>query len=506
MSDQDFTPAPSGSAIDFPQLTGDLEDAQDLFIGACLDLPTVVVSESGGVVSLGLENDGGGDLRFYFSDGVHTHDCTPIDTVALTAGTDTAPQENFIYILQSTKLLTVSTVGFPSGIEHAPIATTVIQSAASLATDGAYKVHAWTDHLSSASCGHLSHLNFWIRNRPASWTSGTLAVIADGVATFDVAVSSGEVLQLHPHAYPSFDTSSGSEVMVVNDSVTPYNRAGDLTGELTDASGGSMSGKYYNLVFWGVVSEDTGDCQLMVNLPTSSYNGSSDAQVDVDGTSVYSMPAAYRGAGFLIARITMRHQAGGGGTFTEQLNTDLRGLFPSTGAGGSPGGGATELVELTDVDTAASTANSFLATPDGSAGPYSGRAITLADVASFLEADQLLFGADGAGSALATGLQVSHMVAPYDMEITGVELAGPSGETGSIVIDLWVDSYANLPATIADTITAAAKPTITAANKSQDLVLTGWTVSLTKGDRIYWNIDSTSTFTGINGRLITKRV
>jgi len=360
---------------------GELSDAQNFFIGATLDTADVSVSESGGVVNLTIEKSGGGDIRFSFSDGVYTLDTTPIASVALTQGTDPAPQLNYIYLLQSTKALTVSTVGWPSA-EYSPIATAMVQTAASLATDGAYKLHAWTDHVQSLYKGHLADMNEWIRHQPSTWVSGTLAVVTDGVGTFDIAVSSGTSMQLHHQDYPSFDTSTGSEVMMVNDATTAYKRVGDLTGELTDAAGVSLSGKYYNLVFWGVVSEDSGDCQLMCNLPTGSYdNNSGDkAALDIDATASYDIPVEFRGTGFLIARITMRHQSAGGGTFTEQLNTDLRGLFPSTGAGGSPGGGVTELIELTDVDTAPTTQNFVLATPDGVAGDYSGRALVIGDL------------------------------------------------------------------------------------------------------------------------------
>ena len=110
-----------------------------------------------------------------------------------------------------------------------------------------------------------------------------------------------------------------------------------LTAELTDASNVSLSGRYYNLVVWGVVSEDDADCQLMVNLPIGSYNASATAIDDLDATAVYEIPNDFRGTGFLIARLTVRHQVAGD-TFSIEQNTDLRGLFPSTGAGGSGGG------------------------------------------------------------------------------------------------------------------------------------------------------------------------
>lgn len=67
--------------------------------------------------------------------------------------------------------------------------------------------------------------------------------------------------------------------------------------------------------------------------------------------------------------------------------------------------------------------------------------------------------------------------------------------SGSVVFDLWRDTYANHPATAADTITAGAKPTLTAGTKAESSVLTGWTTGFTTGDVIRVNIDSVSQIT-----------
>jgi len=118
--------------------------------GAFLDSPAITVTSNGTVITLSAEKSGGGDCRVVFSTGVYTWDTTPADTVSLTAGSDTSPQINYIYLPESTKTLTASTTGFPSSSsEYAPIATVLCQSAASLQTDGAYKVHAWTDHMAT---------------------------------------------------------------------------------------------------------------------------------------------------------------------------------------------------------------------------------------------------------------------------------------------------------------------------------------------------------------------
>jgi hypothetical protein len=70
-------------------------------------------------------------------------------------------------------------------------------------------------------------------------------------------------------------------------------------------------------------------------------------------------------------------------------------------------------------------------------------------------------------------------------------------QSGSIVVDIWKDTYANYPPTVADTITAAAKPTISATTKSQNATLTGWTTAITAGDTLRFNVDSITTCTRV---------
>jgi hypothetical protein len=108
----------------------------------------------------------------------------------------------------------------------------------------------------------------------------------------------------------------------------------------------------------------------------------------------------------------------------------------------------------------------------------------------------------GPGATISTGVQ-GYIVVPFDCTITEVYLV--AGQTGSIVVDLWVDTYANHPPTGADSICASAKPTISSSNKSNDSTLTGWTTSLTKGKIMVVNVDSVSGITNCAGMLMVKK-
>lgn len=68
------------------------------------------------------------------------------------------------------------------------------------------------------------------------------------------------------------------------------------------------------------------------------------------------------------------------------------------------------------------------------------------------------------------------------------------GGTGSCSVDIWKDTYANFPPTDADSITAAAAPSITSDTKYSDSTLTGWTKTVAAGDVLAFHLDSSTTF------------
>lgn len=98
---------------------------------------------------------------------------------------------------------------------------------------------------------------------------------------------------------------------------------------------------------------------------------------------------------------------------------------------------------------------------------------------------------DGGGSAVTTGAKKVYVTVPFSGTITKWRLQ--ADQTGSAVLDIWKDAFANTPPTVADTITAAAKPTLSSAQAAESSTLTGWTTAVTAGDVIEVNVDSAST-------------
>lgn len=101
---------------------------------------------------------------------------------------------------------------------------------------------------------------------------------------------------------------------------------------------------------------------------------------------------------------------------------------------------------------------------------------------------------DGGGSAITTGVK-GYVTVPYTGTITQWTLL--ADQSGSIVIDVWKDTYANYPPTVADTIAGSEKPTLSSATKNQDTNLTTWTTAVTAGDVVGFKVDSASTVTRV---------
>lgn len=113
-----------------------------------------------------------------------------------------------------------------------------------------------------------------------------------------------------------------------------------------------------------------------------------------------------------------------------------------------------------------------------------------------------MFLIDGGGSAITTGIK-GDLYFGFACRLVAVTLL--ADQSGSIVIDIWKDTYAAYPPTVADSIVASAPPTITTAVKSQDTTLTGWTLAISAGDVLRFNVDSCATIQRVTLALTAVR-
>jgi hypothetical protein len=118
------------------------------------------------------------------------------------------------------------------------------------------------------------------------------------------------------------------------------------------------------------------------------------------------------------------------------------------------------------------------------------------------QAAGITFIIDGGGAIYSAGLK-GYIQVPFNCTITSVTLL--ADQTGSTVIDIWKDTYANFPPTVADSICASALPTITTATKSTDSTLTGWTKTITAGDVLAFNVNSVTSITRVTITLSVNR-
>lgn len=324
--------------------------SRSLVNGSFRESIDALVTSDGATVTLTLTASAGGDLTMQFSDGDNELDVTPGATIVLTAGSDASPTKNFIYIPQSTKVLTKSTSSFPAA-EHIKVGFFLVPSAGFVQSDGAYVNQNWNDHLTGTdNQGHLLHIAERSRRLGAQYFTGVdgngttsyLTIIANAGSADDVFFKStaGIVYQMHSHTIPAMDTSSTDKLLVVNQHANnggSFDDIANLNVLLKDANDVSMSGKYFNLTFIGVANKTGEFDPFMVNLPTGSYNRESDATNDVSGFTVTSVPSAFNkesSTAFEISIITLRHQVSASGTWTHIATKDLRGLsFAGAGAG-----------------------------------------------------------------------------------------------------------------------------------------------------------------------------
>jgi hypothetical protein len=98
---------------------------------------------------------------------------------------------------------------------------------------------------------------------------------------------------------------------------------------------------------------------------------------------------------------------------------------------------------------------------------------------------------DGGGSVLATGNTRCYFTSPFAGTIQAWYLSGDP--SGSLVIDVWKAAGA-IP-TVANTITGAQKPTLTAQQLNSLTNLNLWTPNIAVGDVLGFNVDSVTSVT-----------
>lgn len=161
-------------------------------------------------------------------------------------------------------------------------------------------------------------------------------------------------------------------------------------------------------------------------------------------------------------------------------------------------GNGTNFIESTgSAAGTGSCTNQFVRAENADAAPTCAT-VGAADLATNQNISTIGITIDGGGSVITTGV---HGFIPVEFACTinqwTLLSTDASATVGSIVIDVWKDTYANYPPTVLDTIAGSELPTLSSVNKNQDTSLSTWTTSVTAGDIIGWNVNSATTVTRV---------
>ncbi len=296
------------------------------------------VTSDGSTVTLTVINTADpsfGDLTMQSSDGDTILD-TP-STIELTDGSDSSPQVNYIYILQSDKILTKSESTWPLE-EHIRIGFFYVQSASGVvSTQGALINQNWNSHLSGVdNQGHLPHSDENIRLGGAKYFDGvgpngdSTTYLVATASNVEFKSTSGSIFQLHKQVFSAFDTEAGDIVHVKNwfgDSFHSITNLFDITADSTGTA--IPNNRRFNLIVWGVQNKSGQHQTIMINLPSGFYNSLADAQNDVSGFDDFTIPREFgidSSVGFLVVRMTIQM----GDPWIHESQVDLRGTTPQT--------------------------------------------------------------------------------------------------------------------------------------------------------------------------------
>lgn len=304
--------------------------------GTFLVPPTVAVSSNGTVVTATV-----GSGSAVFSDGTLAY---AGGSTSLTAGSNTAPTANYIYLLHSDSSVHANTTGWPA-TEHVPLAVTLIQGAASVQSEGPYGlllIDAYTKGATTAVDGKLVELT---KNdkAEASWVSGmdlTTTITANGADDddIDLALAAGTFLRGRTVTFPARDSAGSDQIYLYNSSAAAYTKVGTLKTALkTNSLGGVVaSGQYVSLFVWASVSETASISKIMANLPSAFYPSEKAAIADSHAYTDYDVPVSLRHSCIPVARVVFAYTSAGSGTWTLVYTQDLRGKSISQLENGVP--------------------------------------------------------------------------------------------------------------------------------------------------------------------------
>jgi hypothetical protein len=278
----------------------------------------------------------------------------------------------------------------------------------------------------------------------------------------------------------------------------------DATGAADWLSVGGGSGAPTDATYLVASSHAGLSAEIPVGATPGGELGGTWASPTVDGTHAGSTHSASTDAH--IADTSDAHDASAisvldtGGNFTA---TDVEGVLAELDAAIAAGGIPATIFDAKGDLIAASAADTAARLAAGSDGQRlkaaSGEATGLLWTDEFYDINFVI---DGGGSVITTGAKGFVRVSIPGTIVAATIMGLPSG---SIVVDIWKDTFANFPPVDADSITSATPPTLSSDEEAEDTTLSGWTTGISAGDILRFNVDSASTVTICTVHLKVKK-
>jgi hypothetical protein len=312
-----------------------------------------------------------------------------------------------------------------------------------------------------------------------------IVYVADEHFEWEIPEDLDECTLLKVDAYLTTPSSSGT----VQVQLTRLDQGDD--GDATDILSTKIG------IEVGEVNLKESATQPVIADPEHEYRWGDHIRVDVDnaGSGAYGLGLITYWAPAAIANITIKGAKGDPGG-----NTNFTGPWTDDGGAGH------EYLEG-DVVNVGGTSYVALVDHTSSAASEPGVGVDWEDYWMVLSEAQKTSSVDviieGQNYPIDIGRKVAVRV-PYDCVLT--ECMMLADQSGSMVVDIWKDTYGNYPPDNSDSIVSTSPPTLSGTDHSIDTILAGWTTALAEDDILAFNVDSCSVITRVTISLKFEKV